>query len=133
MWVYLRILLALDLDRGVEQIVLASTQVSHVGQSLQGLLGLDMHAHARFANVDLPNVQIMNIDNITCIFMIDVLNEGFCIDVVGGTLHDYAQTLLDSGHRGKHDHDRENEGTQGVEPPERRGEPNYCCSHDDTD
>ena len=124
---------ALNLDRRVEQVVLAAQQVRHLGQCLERLDRLDVARHGVFALRDGPHVQIVHIDHIVAALVVDVLFQLLHIDVAGGALHHDHDDVLDDGDRREEDNEREEVGADGVRVPHRREEVDYDGCDDHTD
>ena len=63
----------LDLDRGVEEVVLAAAQIRDCRQRLQRLPALYVHRHGQLAHGELPHMHVMHIDDIGLVLLPNVL------------------------------------------------------------
>jgi len=132
MGVLLLVIDALDLNGRVEEPVLATAQVGHGGQSLEGLLGLNVHSHGELALRDRPQVHVVEVHDVALVLLPDVLLEVVGVDVFRRALHENHQTVFDCRVRGDENHDGEAVSANRVEPPKVRAEVYYCGSGDDS-
>ena len=123
--VLLRVVDTLDLDRRVVEVVLASAEVGDRGERLQGLAALDVHRHGELAHRELPNVQVVHVDNVRFVSLPNVMFELLRVDRVGRALHHHVHAVFERWIRSEQDHHSEGVRANGVEPPEVGSKVNY--------
>ena len=77
-WVLLVVMWAFNLDRGVVQSVRGSAnQIGDLGKCLEGLLRDDVGRHGVLACTHLPDVYIVDVDNVVWVEAMDVFSQFF--------------------------------------------------------
>ncbi len=133
MWVLCFVINALNLDSCVVEFKLAATHISHLCQSLQWLVRLDVYRHGDFALCNGPHMQVMHVDYIIFTNFIDSFAEFLDLELARSTLHHNLNASLDNGNRSDNDNDREEVCADGISPPKVFIKVDAACCDDHTD
>ena len=124
---------ALDLNRSMEELVLAAEQVGNLSQRLEWLRRHNVASHGHFTDGDGPDVQIVHVLDVVAADFANVFSELLDVDGLRSALHHDDYNVLDNGDGRDHDNDREKVGAEGVEEPPGGEEVNDDGSDDDSD
>jgi hypothetical protein len=133
MWILLDIVATFNLNGGVMKAVLSAHKVGNLGEGLKWFLGLKMGWHSVSALSNLPDVEVVDINDVLLVELKNFVGQFGEVDRLGGSFHDNFDTVLDNGDCCSENNEGEKVSADWIEVPQVRVNGNANSSDNDTD